>query len=244
MRTCLFPTAIGPVPYRRMTERLTGLRLVFVDLHGGAALTFDSAAADFAAARRELGEERTVVIGHSILGMLAIEYARRCPEAVSHVVVVGTPPSGDMARLRPSVFSYFAAHASNERKRALAANMDALPAAPTLTQAMIAQTPIRFFDMHADAAALFEGAETRPELLPHLMGTLGPSWDVTAGAPLVAPLLVAHGRHDYAVPHTLWDDVLPRLPTATMRIFEESGHQPFYEEPERFSAEVAAFTSG
>jgi pimeloyl-ACP methyl ester carboxylesterase len=33
--------------------------------------------------------------------------------------------------------------------------------------------------------------------------------------------------------------VLPSLPTATPAIFERSGHQPFYEEPERFAAVVS-----
>ena len=44
-------------------------------------------------------------MGHSILGVLAIEYARRCPQSVSHVVTAGTPPRGDMAWLagRPEV---------------------------------------------------------------------------------------------------------------------------------------------
>ena len=31
------------------------------------------------------------------------------------------------------------------------------------------------------------------------------------------------------------------LPTATKRIFERSGHQPFVEEPDRFTTEVTAW---
>jgi pimeloyl-ACP methyl ester carboxylesterase len=37
----------------------------------------------------------------------------------------------------------------------------------------------------------------------------------------------------------LWDEVAPRLPTATLQIFEQSGHQPFVEEPALFAAAVA-----
>ncbi|HEY8207896.1 MAG TPA: alpha/beta hydrolase [Myxococcaceae bacterium] len=63
-------------------------------------------------------------------------------------------------------------------------------------------------------------------------------WEVTSGAALRVPLLLTHGRSDYIVPHTLWADVLPKLPTATFRLFERSGHQPFLEEPEAFTRAV------
>ena len=76
------------------------LQLVFVDLRGGGKstgnaedLTFDLLADDLDAVRRALGVERVAVFGHSILGVLAIEYARRRPAHVSHVIAVGTPPS-------------------------------------------------------------------------------------------------------------------------------------------------------
>ena len=52
------------------------------------------------------------------------------------------------------------------------------------------------------------------------------------------PLLVAHGKHDYVVPHTMWEGVLPQLPTASFQLFDRSGHQPFFEEPQRFGQVV------
>ena len=247
---CLVLTSIGTKPYERqmpaaLDEHLT---LVFVDVRGsgrstGAAsdLTFDVLADDLEAVRAALGVERLAVLGHSIVGMLAVEYARRRPETVSHAIMVGTPPRGDMTVLQASTAAYFEQHASDERKRILRENIAALsPAAPP-AQAMFAQTPLRFFDPHFDALPLFAGAEPRPEMLMHLLGTLAPTWDVTAGSALQARLLIAHGRHDYTVPHLLWDAVLPALPTATKKIFEESGHQPFVEEPERFTAELTAW---
>jgi len=247
---CLVLSSIGTRPYERqipaaLDEHLT---LVFVDVRGsgrstGAAsdLTFDVLADDLEAVRAALGVPRVAVLGHSIVGMLAVEYARRRPESVSHAIVVGTPPSGDMTALQASTATYFEQHASEERKRILRENIAALsPGAPP-AQAMFAQTPLRFFDPHFDALPLFAGAEPRPEMLMHLLATLGPSWNVTAGSALQARLLIAHGRHDYTVPHLLWDAVLPALPTATKMIFEESGHQPFVEEPERFTAELTAW---
>jgi proline iminopeptidase len=74
------------------------------------------------------------------------------------------------------------------------------------------------------------------------MGTLAPAWDVTDDpATLRVPTLVALGRHDYVTPCTLWDEVAPRLPNTTLRIFERSGHQPFLEEPEAFATSILAW---
>lgn len=71
------------------------------------------------------------------------------------------------------------------------------------------------------------------------MGTLVKGWDfrsdARAGGP---PLLAAHGRYDYTVPHALWDGVAETLPRTALRVFDRSGHQPFLEEPEVFGAAV------
>jgi proline iminopeptidase len=247
---CLVLSTIGTKPYERqmpaaLDEHLT---LVFVDVRGsgrstGAAsdLTFDVLADDLEAVRAALGVERVAVLGHSIVGMLAVEYARRRPEAVSHAIMVGTPPSGDMSALQASTAAYFQQHASDERKQILRENIAGLPSGALTAQAVFAQTPLRFFDPHFDALPLFAGAVPRPEMLMHLHGTLAPTWNVTAGSALQPRLLIAHGRYDYTVPHLLWDAALPALPTGTKKIFEASGHQPFVEEPVRFTAELTAW---
>jgi pimeloyl-ACP methyl ester carboxylesterase len=173
--------------------------------------------------------------------MLAVEYARRRSETVSHAIVVGTPPRGDMTALVAASTAFFQQRASDERKRLLQENLARLPPGTPPAEAVFAQTPLRFFDARTDARPLFADAETRPEILRHLLGTLAPTWDVAAGGPLRSPLFIAHGRHDYTVPHVLWDDVAPRLPTATLQIFERSGHQPFVEEPGPFTAALTAW---
>jgi proline iminopeptidase len=244
--TCLVLSSIGTRPYeRQMPAQIDDhLQLVFVDLRGSGRstgepgqLTFDVLAADLEAVRMDLGLERIAVLGHSILGILAIEYSRRCPASVSHVIAVGTPPFGDMARLSARATSFFEQDASDERKQLLRDNLAALPPGLPRTQAVFAYTPMRFFDPRFDAPPLFADAEVNPQFLVHAMGTLAPAWDITVGSSALAvPLLVALGRHDYVVPHVLWHDVIPTLPRATVHLFEQSGHQPFVEEPDRFTA--------
>jgi proline iminopeptidase len=252
--TCLVLTGIGTKPYERQLPAALSdrLRLVFVDLRGsgqsgGAAadLDFELLADDLEAVRAALGVAQVAVLGHSILGLAALEYGRRRPASVSHVIAVGTPPKGDMRWLMAEGKAFFDEDASAERKAILARSLASLPPGAPPAAAVMAQTPMRFFDPRFDAASLFAGAETRPEFLAHLLGTLAPSWDVTAGAEtLTVPILLAHGRHDYVVPHRLWDAALPTLPDATFRLFERSGHQPFVEEPERFTTVVTDWLAG
>jgi proline iminopeptidase len=248
--TVLVPSSIGTEPYERQLPRALDerARLAFVDLRGSgrstgtvADLTFDVLANDLEAVRSALGVERVAVLGHSAVGALAFEYACRCPASVSHLVLVGASTTGDMTALAAKGAAYFEAHASPERKQRLRENLAQLPAGAPPGAAVLAQTPMRFYDFGYDGAKAFEGAIVKPEVLAHLLGKLLAGWEVTAAAPaLRAPTLLVHGRHDYVVPWTLWEPLAPTLP-ATLRLFEESGHQPFLEEPETFADVVAGF---
>jgi proline iminopeptidase len=250
---CLVLSSIGTKPYERQTPAQLSdrLKLVYVDLRGSgrstgdpADLTFDVLADDLEAIRVDLGVERIAVLGHSILGALAIEYGRRCPTSVSHVITAGTPPSGDMAQLSARATSFFEEDASEDRKRLLRENLSKLPPGASPSQAVLAQTPARFFDAGFDAAPLFAEADVKLQFFAHLMGKLTPAWDVTVGSSsLSVPLFIALGRYDYTAPYVLWDGIASTLPSATLQIFEQSGHQPFFEEPERFAVAVTDWMS-
>jgi proline iminopeptidase len=252
--TCFVLSGIGTRPYEVQTppQLSDRLRLVYVDLRGSGRstgeptdLTFDRLAKDLEAIRADLGLERVAVLGHSILGMLAIEYGRRCPGSVSHVIAVGTPPTGDMGQLSARAAAFFEEDASEDRKQILRDNLAGLPSDASRMQTVIAQTPMRFFDPRFDAAPLMAEAISRPHLLMHVMATLAPTWDVTAGSStLQVPIFLAHGRFDYVVPYVLWDGITAKLPNATFSLFEKSGHQPFFEEPDRFTEAVMDWMAG
>lgn len=242
---CIVLSAIGVVPYERMLPSLLDehLQLVFVDPRGSgestgdpADLSFDQLADDIDAVRVALNLDRVAVFGHSIVGALALEYAVRRPEHVSHVITVGLPPHGDMGEVSSTAIALFEQEASAERKAALQSNLAAINESTTDGQAMLAYTPMRFYDPHFDAAHLFAGSSMKPAFLQHVFSTLVPEWRADVALPMLrAPLLLAQGRYDYASPAALWNDVLPSHLIATPHVFERSGHQPFVEEPEEFS---------
>lgn len=57
-------------------------------------ITLDTYTDDIEAVRRKLGFQQLVVIGHSHNGNLSLEYAKRFPSRVSHVVLIGSPARG------------------------------------------------------------------------------------------------------------------------------------------------------
>jgi pimeloyl-ACP methyl ester carboxylesterase len=171
---CFVLSAIGTEPYKRMTppELSDRLRLVYVDLRGGgrstgeaADLTFDVLTSDLEAIRLDLGVDRIAVLGHSLLGLLAIEYGRRCPASVSHVIAVGTTPSWDLAKLSARSASFFEEDASEDRKQLLHDNLAKLPPGASPGQNMYAQTPLRFYNPRYDFGIDLTGSAQARELL-------------------------------------------------------------------------------
>lgn len=56
-------------------------------------------------------------------------------------------------------------------------------------------------------------------------------------------LLVTYGAKDALTLPAMSHRVTALNPAATLSIYEDAGHTPFYEEPERFNAELAAFAA-
>ena len=55
-----------------------------------STMTWDNLAADAEALRQTLGFEKWAVLGHSFGGMVALEYALRYPQSLSHLLLVDT----------------------------------------------------------------------------------------------------------------------------------------------------------
>ena len=55
------------------------------------------------------------------------------------------------------------------------------------------------------------------------------------------PTLLVWGRHDHIFPPSHAEEAARRIPDAGVEIFEDSGHTPQMEEPERFNQLVLGF---
>lgn len=208
--------------------------------------TLDMVTDDIEQVRRRLGWEQVVVYGHSIHGLMALEYARHYPEHVSHVVVEGTPPSTG-EELGQATDATWQSAASVERKAILERNrqgieerLKSMPAADTMVANYVANGPKYWAEPTYDAAWLWEGVGINMELTNQLFGSIFGDYDVLGRQPPVtAPIYVAMGQHDSMVPFTLWDERRRAIGDLTFVLFEQSGHTPHLEEPEHFAEELA-----
>lgn len=55
------------------------------------------------------------------------------------------------------------------------------------------------------------------------------------------PVLLAHGRKSQIYPTPVWESLAELIPQTSLVLFDESGHSPFWEEPEAFNTAVLDF---
>lgn len=248
-----FPTYYARVFSQNLRSHL---RLVFLDHRGSAPspgpvdtteFALDRLIDDIERARRELGLGRIVVIGHSGHSYMALEYAKKYPEKVSHVVMIGIAPdlsaaSGEAAE------QYWEKLASPERKAVLEENLRRfpdeqlaqLPPGQRLVRRYVRDGPRIWYDPRFDSSPLFEGFEINMDMFDYVWGQVFRDIDITQGLDaLDRPVFLALGRYDFLVaPPASWDPIRAKFRDLTVRVFEESGHTPQYEEAAHFDAEL------
>ena len=232
------------------------LRLVFLDHRGfvpspgpvgTAAYALDTLLDDVERARQQLGLERVAVVGHSGHALLALEYAKKYPAHVSHVVMVGIAPDLSDAGWQAAERQWRES-VSPERKTAMEENVRRLPdaelaklsPAERFVKSYVRDGPRAWYDPRFDASPLWAGMAINVEMLEYVWGRVLRDIDITRGlAGLERPVFLGLGHHDFVVaPPSSWDRIRPLFRDLTLRVFERSGHTPPYEEPELFDAEL------
>lgn len=216
--------------------------------------TFEMAAADAEKIREAAGFEQVVVVGHSVHALMALEYAKRYPDRVSHVVMLAMSPRHGGPEYEEIAARYWRSLATDDRKAAWERNQSTLteevladvPPSRLPVVRYLASTPKRWYDYNYDASPIFEGVEYHNvQWLEHLFEQVTPDHAIAEGLPnLGAPVFLALGVHDYLCPPSMWDDVRPAFPDLTVRLFEKSGHFPMVEETEKFDRELIAWLHG
>lgn len=190
--------------------------------------------------RRALGYGRVSVIGHSIHGQIALEYADRYPESVSSLVLVAAVPYSfsELAEENERVWEELA---TPERRAVLAERLETLQevvavAPPTRSFATdyAHRSPIYWADPEYDASSLLAGLENGPAF-SRLAGTL-PSREAARARleRIEPPVLLVLGKLDFAVAYTAWEELIEGLEGVDYVLLEEDGHNPQTESPDRF----------
>lgn len=188
--------------------------------------SLEAAASDAAAVADAVGLPRCVVLGHSGGGSLAIVYALRYPERVSHLILVSTAERWDTPSPLPAVGGL--PQTEEAMRRAMRASM-----------AQAVADPRRF-------------AHAMDELLPRMR--FSPErlrWTAEVGAPrydvrgrlgeIRAPTLIVHGREDAMVTVDHADALRRGIPGSRLVVLEGCGHWPHVEKRAEFVAAVKDF---
>ncbi|UNK18365.1 alpha/beta hydrolase [Paenibacillus sp. N3/727] len=200
---------------------------------------------DIEIARQALGLTNFIILGHSGHAFMALEYAKKYPDHVQKVVLLNSAPTNSEERQRQSV-AFFNETASPERKKQFEKDI-------ALLESDIMKDPERRFvhmcirmgaqslyDYTFDAAYMWEDVYTNMPIIDHLWGeAFGELNLIQSLAGFNKPIFIGLGRYDYLVaPVSLWGSVDDTYESVKKVIFEYSGHNPMFEEPQSFDKEL------
>lgn len=201
-------------------------------------VTMETLANDIENLREHLQLDQTAIMGHSIGGLFALEYTKKYPENVSHLIMLNTPPQLEYWN---TLQDYWRKHASIERildyeknKSNLERIRERISPSELSTLEWLVDASLRWYDTSFDSRYLWEGYRINNEGLAHIMNHVMSSYDVRADTPVEVPVFMSQSIHDYIVPYRLWDDYRDVFSNLTLNVFEKSGHTPQLEEQELF----------
>ena len=165
-----------------------------------------------------LGLSRFALLGHSYGGFLALEYARRWPESLTHLILVATS-------------------AGPVSVRAASVSTDA-----DLREYFRGVWP-RFFVGDDKHWPLFDALQFTAEPYNAAFTRELPAYDVREHVlQLQVPTLLVVGRADHYCAPMEW--LAEHMPKARLCVLDGVGHFPFIEAAGQFTRTVAAFVNG
>jgi pimeloyl-ACP methyl ester carboxylesterase len=208
---------------------------------------------------RRLGKDKVTIFGHSWGAALGVLYCARFPHKVA--AYVGSGQVGDCARGEELSYAYALEKAQNVRnRRALEALRDIGPPPHNVKKLMAVRTWVQWLDGQLGAKTLWTmgrvilgGKESSifdlPTTYRAFRSTLEAMWSEVSKLNLLelapaleVPVFFLLGRKDHWVPaecSMAYFDAL-KAPSKKLVWFEESGHEPFMDEPAMFNATMVA----
>ena len=205
--------------------------------------------------RKRFGKDKVALYGHSWGSVLGVLYAARYPEKVA--AYVGTGQIGEWAAFETASYTFVLAEAERRRHRKAIRELRAIGPPPHAFWDMVVERKwltrffgiIRGMSLWRFSRITLGGPEASivdlPDILLSQLVTPKVMWQELIGVNLIKtapalqmPIFFFLGRHDrVVVPETsvAYFDVL-QAPSKTLMWFEESGHEPPTEEPEKFNS--------
>ena len=210
-----------------------------------SSMTFENLTADADALRQTLGFEKWAVFGHSFGGMVALEYALRYPQSLSHLLLLDT--CGDIRWAQekaPEVLvqrGYGSDTVETARRffKGDVAPNEVFSAGMKLARAYYHRlNPL----LLAHEVALGLRIKSRPEAHVFGFGQLLTGWTVMDRlGEIKVPTLVMAGRDDFQFPPEHQAELAAGIANARLEIIERAGHNAPTERPAEVIEAVKRF---
>lgn len=200
-----------------------------------SSMTWENLTADADALRQSLGFKEWAVLGHSFGGHVALEYALRYPNNLSHLILMNT--GGDQRWVNqnaPALLEKrgYSASAVQAARRFYSGQITPDEHIPTVMKFMSAYFYRNFLmvaarGMFASGPAPVMRAEPLIFGYSHLLN----GWTVMDRlCDIQTPTLVLAGRQDFLFPPEHQAILADRLPNAELILIERAGHNPQMEQ--------------
>jgi len=198
-------------------------------------MTMENLTADADALRQALGFEKWAVLGHSFGGNVALEYALRYPQSLSHLVLMDT--GGDQWWVNHNAPNLLAKRGYSDNTVEAARRFFNGHVAPR----EFLSTNMKFNDAYSYRKELLSTIKAvlsghtpkfRPEALIFGYGKVLQGWSVMDRlGEILVPTLVMAGRFDFLFPTEHQVQLAAGIPNARLEIIELAGHNPQMENP-------------
>ena len=226
------------LPFRELSDRFM---LVFYDhrCNGrsvGApvtSMTWENLTADADVLRERLGFDKWAVLGHSFGGKVALEYALRYPDRLSHLVLLDA--GGDSFWDQENAPELLAKRGFGRKKVELARRwfngwIAPWEFYPTLMRLGTAYDPHTSFLSGMRMMFSERRSKGRPRAEIFGFSHLTKGWTVMDRlAEIRVPTLVMAGRDDFVFPPEHQGQLAAGIPGARLEIIERAGHNPHNE---------------
>jgi proline iminopeptidase len=218
-----------------------------------SSMTMDNLTADADALRQALGYDQWAVLGHSFGGNIALEYALRYPQSLSHLILINT--GGDqwwanhnaMEILAKRGYSAATVEAARRFYNGQVTLNEYLPTVMKFIGAYSYHSRIWYHPSlmtFAMKVGLGPPMKMRPEALIFGYGQVMQGWKVMDRlSEIQTPTLVTAGRYDFLFPPEHQAILADRIPNACLEIIECAGHNPQMERTAEVIRIIKSFLS-
>ncbi|MCA9858705.1 MAG: alpha/beta fold hydrolase [Thermomicrobiales bacterium] len=236
--------------YKPALDPLTDkMQLVYIDHRGQgrsgrgdrSTYTLENNVEDLEALRDYLGLDKIVLLGASYGGMVALSYAVRYPQNVSHLIALVTSAhAGTLERAK----EILAERGTEEQKRVCEALWDGnFQTEEELIHYFDVMEPMYSYSWKPDMPkdGLERGIYSIDAINEGFSGFLR-TYDLRDQLhKITCPTLVVGARHDWICAPEFSEEIASLIPHADLRIFERSGHEVIYDEQNELFDVVRGF---